>query len=1489
MRISKFFDGDESMPRLYLVEQSALAVGGHYFAYARTVALAAQQAGLDVTILQNRRFDGQWNIDGIRVISAFHYTWSEASSMWLRDWRAGNLAYDFQTAVHGQVPGKDDHVLFTTISCAELRALLDFFIELPIASHHPTYHILLRYDADVLRDSWQTYDMLFRRVRSSPLLRNIIRFHTDTELLSEEYGYITGVPFSTLPIPFSQERLKSRLTQKSTTVSPLNITYLGDARLEKNFAELPPAIADLWTDYVENGKVRFVLQCNFNTEGGEPGMLQAMQRLGQLPPSRVKLIDRAMEADEYYDILADADIVVIPYDARRYRTRSSGILIEAMAAGKPVITTRGSWMETQVSDDHAVVFSDGKALSAALRVAINEFPRLRLGAEAVAPKLMEWSSGDNYIRTLLSTSQLLPAPVGPRILYLVDGGSLFLRNGASVVARSHLSFMFNYGYSICVLVIMRDRFKNISEVESWKIEVLERLSEFNLDAVFFAGSERFSPDVSGERQRYAGLSESIANDIEIASNFDVNLSFIHHIQKFPPDLIFLNYVVNLSILDKIGLSDLPIICEIHDIQSFQKAIYGSRKISDFDLVDEIALLKRCAHLISLNQTETDYILDILPNANITTIGVSIELKKLDTSVMAGVRDLGELVASCLPKNIDYQWDEARGLGRAVNLERLMTKNSIDLLFVSSNHAANVSGIRWFLTNIYLPHLAPAGVTLVVAGSISDWDGWPSHDNFFLLGQLARLEPLYAAARIVVLPIVEGAGVAIKTLEALAYGRPIVATSTAMRGLPPSLDGVSISDDPNEMRRMISTLLKSEDVCRVQGLAARRSARKLAAPEVRTELLARVFNATLGSVTQPTSISTSVELADDEICPPWSMPLQRINRLVRNWLDNERLDFVSLSLLIHEPREDVERQLWMVLDSLVVKRQAPIISSDLHVAKIVAGCLPQDAEMAREVLMLACDVVRAEKFGAPLDIPNVRIAYNADYALSVVVFEQSNSLNWSAIGRSGSLNTSIAPDFVTGQISKLDLPYSKPKINCVSLDIQCQNYSAIVSQIVFFDGKGVTSSPEVLDSGDVLFLRPGVALRLELPGLFSDGAVSRVIDLVVEAEVPVELWLDWEGVQITPARLERDDEQVLRFMLHDNSCSAVELPLTVNAGTGLLRRVCHRLVMGCDEFGALAQLDRLDDVVAAAPSNDDAIVSSGREQMKRDLQKAIILQRYLLRVRALAARDLLISSENLEAVLRGDWRGFLNARTRQAELAEPEGQVLIASTGISFEIHATITTPIGMNDLRCEVDGLTVEQIGRDGHIIIWRALGREPTEHDDWVRRIRITAGDGQLVELTDLCVLFRFVAGLDRSTGSEFVQFTNVHEPELLSPDLGLVWTGPGRHSRFIAPLALTSDGTITIQLANFGVNREVDDIVLELNGAKLKTQTIGNIITADFPADAEQLSVTELVLSASRINRPDGESRSLGVAIDAIIFRLPVIASGGSGNLNTSITGFP
>ncbi len=118
-----------------------------------------------------------------------------------------------------------------------------------------------------------------------------------------------------------------------------------------------------------------------------------------------------------------------------------------------------------------------------------------------------------------------------------------------------------------------------------------------------------------------------------------------------------------------------------------------------------------------------------------------------------------------------------------------------LLFVGSDTAPNVDGLGWFLAQVWpsIRAIRP-DARLSVAGTVCRAlppGPWP---GVALLGRVAELAPLYRQADVVIAPLRAGSGLKVKLVEALAHGKPLVATSVAAQGVEALLDGaVALAD------------------------------------------------------------------------------------------------------------------------------------------------------------------------------------------------------------------------------------------------------------------------------------------------------------------------------------------------------------------------------------------------------------------------------------------------------------------------------------------------------------------------------------------------------------------------------------------------------------------------------------------------------------------------------------------------------------------------
>ncbi len=169
---------------------------------------------------------------------------------------------------------------------------------------------------------------------------------------------------------------------------------------------------------------------------------------------------------------------------------------------------------------------------------------------------------------------------------------------------------------------------------------------------------------------------------------------------------------------------------------------------------------------------------------------------------------------------------------------------LDALFVASMSNFNVKGLRWFASEV-MPRILERrpGFELTVAGNIVRAKELRAIDlpRIRFLGVVPDLGPLYARSACVVAPLLGGAGMKIKVVEALSYGKAIVATSRALDGIRASSDEHLLrADTPGEFADAVLAVLGSAETRRRLEDGARALHRRDHSFEAARATLARVF-------------------------------------------------------------------------------------------------------------------------------------------------------------------------------------------------------------------------------------------------------------------------------------------------------------------------------------------------------------------------------------------------------------------------------------------------------------------------------------------------------------------------------------------------------------------------------------------------------------------------------------------------------------------------
>jgi FkbM family methyltransferase len=234
------------------------------------------------------------------------------------------------------------------------------------------------------------------------------------------------------------------------------------------------------------------------------------------------------------------------------------------------------------------------------------------------------------------------------------------------------------------------------------------------------------------------------------------------------------------------IRDRRFFLDTHDIQTINWVQGGAinaltRRGDHFQtlLHDELRVLSKAHRLSFVNDDELVLAEQIIPREKL--------------SVIIALPD----IAACAPKPLG---------------------NQRRLLIVASRNLPNKRGLDWFLREVW-PLILAGGrngtsahawpVSLDICGSIAlDFQGmrFPFCDFH---GQVEELQSFYARSDAVLLPVVMGGGVAIKTIEAILHGRPMIATRHALRGLPDDIvQCIGYANDPRQFAAAVVKLVSS---------------------------------------------------------------------------------------------------------------------------------------------------------------------------------------------------------------------------------------------------------------------------------------------------------------------------------------------------------------------------------------------------------------------------------------------------------------------------------------------------------------------------------------------------------------------------------------------------------------------------------------------------------------------------------------------------------
>lgn len=322
-----------------------------------------------------------------------------------------------------------------------------------------------------------------------------------------------------------------------------------------------------------------------------------------------------------------------------------------------------------------------------------------------------------------------------KVLYIYPFGPFYpICSGSDVIASNHLEYFKQKGWDVdCCIYRLTDKEKHFQAFRE-KYKFCKNIYQINTPGTFFKFGE-----------------------LLFASEYATRIYPLKNLLQDKYDIIFTNYIFTAPL-----------------------AIAAKKS--------PMMVLETLDHFFEANSVSQN----LKPNTNFEKSiiqNIEFDLYKAFNKIMFINKDEYDST----PKEPGVSYVHIPAAWQGVTNKILTDHEIFDLLFIGSNHPPNINGINYFYQKVFLPYLRPKGITLSIAGKVCEnlniEDPKVKKMGFYK----GNIGEMYASAKIVIVPILEGSGFSIKTMEAMAFGKPIVTTPKGARGMDIDSDPFIVAD------------------------------------------------------------------------------------------------------------------------------------------------------------------------------------------------------------------------------------------------------------------------------------------------------------------------------------------------------------------------------------------------------------------------------------------------------------------------------------------------------------------------------------------------------------------------------------------------------------------------------------------------------------------------------------------------------------------------
>jgi glycosyltransferase involved in cell wall biosynthesis len=270
----------------------------------------------------------------------------------------------------------DTIAVMHTTTVFQLGALTEWYESLA-ARQRPKLFVQFQHPIEFMvepRAEWPGAIGLAKAAVDALTAAGSVRFAANSKPLANRISSQLDRPCALMPVPVRwPDRARVGAPERSVMFG-----FFGGLRREKGAELLAPAIASLAARYPD---ARFIVHAPRGQ--ADPAIVRSLEALPQVELIRRSFTHKA----HYFACLKRARWILLPYDPEPYALRTSGVFLEALGLGVPVVVTAGTWMagELQSRDARGLTMADYSA--SALFDCLVEARHSMLAADDAPPML----------------------------------------------------------------------------------------------------------------------------------------------------------------------------------------------------------------------------------------------------------------------------------------------------------------------------------------------------------------------------------------------------------------------------------------------------------------------------------------------------------------------------------------------------------------------------------------------------------------------------------------------------------------------------------------------------------------------------------------------------------------------------------------------------------------------------------------------------------------------------------------------------------------------------------------------------------------------------------------------------------------------------------------------------------------------------------------------------------------------------------------------